>query len=356
MAAVIILRQYGAMGERVIGHIDDIVSGAIFRRRTDVRRAKLHGETQRGISRLKDVDGSYVSDAIVLNGGYEDDQDDWVRIKYTGASPDKDKARDGRLLRSQSWDYRDNAALKLSFERSRPIRIIRGPDGDARYSLPDDYRYDGLYRITETRTAISKSPAPDGSQIEICQFLLERLPEPQQELTAVERQIASVLVQQQEALDPGVEAAAADPSETDASDVERFPVTRAMSVQRIVRDAAAARRIKELYEHECQVCGLRLVGPDDKAYSEGAHIRPLGKPHNGPDVERNILCLCPNCHVRLDIGAIVIEDDWSIVVRSGLFGDNVRAKLNRHKKHRVHEEYVRYHRNWWRERGGPGQP
>lgn len=301
-----------------------------------MKRANLHGDTMRGISRLKDTDGSYVADAIVLNGGYEDDEDDWIRIKYTGASPDNEKSKDGkRLLRSQSWEYRDNAALKLSFDRGHAIRIIRGPKGDRRYSLSEHYRYDGLYRITASRMTPSKTPAPDGSPLHICQFDLERLSDPEQELTAAERQIASVLVQQEELL--------------------KFPTSRTTSVQRIVRDAAAARRIKELYEHECQICGMRLVGPDEKPYSEGAHIRPLGSPHNGPDVERNILCLCPNCHVRLDIGAIVIDEDWSIIVRAGMFGDNVRAMLKRHGKHRVHEEYVRYHRDWWQGKSSPSQ-
>ncbi|WP_369389479.1 YDG/SRA domain-containing protein [Streptomyces sp. CG1] len=345
------------MGERVIGHIEDVVPGAVFPRRTDVLRAKLHGDMQRGISRLRDADGSYVSDAIVLNGGYEDDQDEWVRVKYTGASPTKDKSEDGkRLIRSQSWEYRDNAALKLSFDRTYPIRIIRGPDGDERYSLPDSYRYDGLYAITAIRTAVSASPAPDGSPIEICQFDLERLPTPDQELTSAERKLASLLVRQQELMREEAEELDAGQTEREWSNVEKFPATRATSVQRIVRDAAAARRVKELYRHECQVCGVRLMGSDGKPYSEGAHIKPLGNPHNGPDVERNILCLCPNCHVRLDIGALVIDEDWSIIVRAGVFGENVRAKLNRHKMHKVHEEYVSYHRDWWRRHGGPGQP
>nr|WP_078963247.1 YDG/SRA domain-containing protein [Streptomyces durhamensis] len=273
---------------------------------------------------------------------------------YTGASPDKEKSKDGkRLLRSQSWEYRDNVALKLSFERGYPIRIIRGPEGDSRYSLPGNYRYDGLYRITASRTTFSKTPAPDGSPIEICQVDLERLPDPEQELTPVEREVASVLVRQEVRLKEEMNETASDPSEFADGESERFPTTRATSIQRIVRDAAAARRIKELYDHECQVCGMRLVGPDGKPYSEGAHIRPLGNPHNGPDVERNILCLCPNCHVRLDIGAVVIDEDWSIIVRAGVFGHDVRSELKRHKKHRVHEEYVQYHRDWWQKKSRP---
>ncbi|MEU9990303.1 YDG/SRA domain-containing protein [Streptomyces sp. NPDC048045] len=344
------------MGERVIGHIDGVVPGAVFPRRTDVKRANLHSDTMRGISRLKDIDGSYVADAIVLNGGYEDDEDDWVSIKYTGASPDKEKGKDGKtLLRSQSWEYRDNAALQLSFERGHPVRIIRGPEGDPRYSLHGNYRYDGLYQITEARTAISKSPSLDGSPIEICQVELKRLPDPEQELTPAERKITSVLLEQEKRMKVESKRGSAGLGGLEHLDGERFPTTRTTSIQRIVRDAAAARRIKQLYENECQICEMRLVGSDGKPYSEGAHIKPLGNPHNGPDVERNILCLCPNCHVRLDIGAIAIGDDWSIIVRAGMFGENIRTTLKRHKRHRVHQEYVRYHRDWWQKKSGPSQ-
>jgi hypothetical protein len=97
-------------------------------------------------------------------------------VRYTGASPGKDKSADGKLLRSQSWTYEDNAALKLSYERKYPIRVIRGYKGDSRYSLPNDYRYDGLYEITAIRTTLSRSTAPDGSEIKICQFDLKCLP------------------------------------------------------------------------------------------------------------------------------------------------------------------------------------
>ncbi|MFF3498372.1 HNH endonuclease [Streptomyces sp. NPDC003247] len=173
---------------------------------------------------------------------------------------------------------------------------------------------------------------------------------PQQELTSAEREVAEVLGQQEVLLSLGAESvdgAHDEDGSSEAAEWEKFPTTRATRVQRIVRDAATVRRIKELYDHECQMCGLRLVGPDEKPYSEGAHIKPLGSPHKGPDVERNVLCLCPNCHVRLDIGAVVIAEDWSIVVRAGLFGDQLRDKLKVNRKHKVHEEYVRYHRELW---------
>lgn len=318
--------------ERTVGHIVGVAVGDHFDSRMAVKGAKLHQTNQKGISWLKDEkDGLPVADAIVLNGGYIDDDDQWIKMRYTGASKGEERdSNTGRLLRSQSWSYVDNASLKRSFERGYPIRVIRGFEGDKRYSPTKGYRYDGLYVITGLRTALSQQPAPDGTDIEICQFDLERLPESRQGHTQVESQVAEEL---EELADQWGE--------------ERYPEVRTAAVQSLIRSVATSRRVKKLYDGECQLCGRQLLGPDGSVHSQGAHIKPLGKPHNGPDVEQNILCVCPNCHVRLDIGAVVVDDDWSIVVRAAMFGEKLLPKLNTKGWHRVHPDYVRYHREWW---------
>jgi 5-methylcytosine-specific restriction endonuclease McrA len=321
--------------EQVIGHIEGIPVGAVFRGRKEVRLAKLHDHNQRGISWVLDRDGLRVGDAIVLHGGYEDDEDEWDTIRYTGASPGKDKdPKTKKLLRSQSWSYRDNAALRRSYDRGHPIRVIRGHKGDRRYSpsTADGYRYDGLYEITSVLTVTSKSPAPDGTEVKICRFVLKRLPDAVQ-MTALERRALEAL----EELD-------------EEGHVERFPQSRDVTVRRLIRDTAAAKRIKALHDGKCQLCGLRLVGPDGRPYSQGAHIRPLGKPHHGPDVEPNILCLCPNCHARLDIGAVIVDEDWSVIVRAEIPGVSLLRKLHLVAGHNVHPDYLRYHRDYWRQR------
>ncbi|MEV7786961.1 YDG/SRA domain-containing protein [Streptomyces sp. NPDC088106] len=325
--------------ERVIGHVAGVPVGTLFHRRGDVQRAHLHQANQKGISWLVDKDGSKVGDAIVLHGGYVDDKDDWDQIQYTGASEGKHKGPGGRLLRSQSWSYKDNAALRLSYERRYPIRVIRGHEGDLRYSPSNSYRYDGLYEITGVRTAPSSRPAPDGSPLNICQFDLRRLPDAVQAQSPAERHLVEAL----EELDD------------EPTHLEKFPGSRTMQVRRLIRDTAAARRIKQLYEGECQLCGLRLMGPDGRPYSQGAHIRPLGRPHHGPDVEPNILCLCPSCHVRLDVGAVVVnEEDGSVIARADMSGVRLLPQLTVRAGHRVHPEYLRYHRRYWEGRG-PGR-
>ena len=76
---------------------------------------------------------------------------------------------------------------------------------------------------------------------------------------------------------------------------------------RILRDTALARKAKELHQYKCQICGQALTLADNTLYAEAHHIRPLGKPHDGPDVPGNILCVCPNDHVLLDYGAIKLD-------------------------------------------------
>lgn len=67
-----------------------------------------------------------------------------------------------------------------------------------------------------------------------------------------------------------------------------------------------------LHGYRCQVCG-ETVTTAAGLYAEAAHVRPLGAPHDGPDTASNVLCLCPNDHVRFDGGALTIADDLTIV-------------------------------------------
>ncbi len=40
---------------------------------------------------------------------------------------------------------------------------------------------------------------------------------------------------------------------------------------------------------------------------EAHHLKPLGTPQIGPDIESNIIVVCPNYHVLLDYGSIEIN-------------------------------------------------
>lgn len=75
--------------------------------------------------------------------------------------------------------------------------------------------------------------------------------------------------------------------------------------ERIVRNSSMATDLKRLYGFRCQFCGLRLELKSGYC-CEAHHIKPLGKPHDGPDIVENLIIVCPNHHSLLDFGAITI--------------------------------------------------
>ena len=105
------------------------------------------------------------------------------------------------------------------------------------------------------------------------------------------------------------------------------PGRTAILTYRILRDSSMARKIKALHSNRCQLCGYCLMLPDGKGYSEAHHIKPLGQPHDGPDLPENILVLCPNHHVLCDYGCISLDF----------------SKIRQHPDHGVGLEFLDYH-------------
>ncbi|MEE1843241.1 YDG/SRA domain-containing protein [Streptomyces sp. JV190] len=310
------------------GHVDEFLPGAHFDSRQAVKDAKLHKEREAGISWGLDEGGERAADAIVLNQGYEDDLDKWDEVVYTGAGG-RDR-NTGRQIEDQTWENRGNASLRRSRISANPVRVIRGSEGEKDYSPVSGYRYDGLYEIVEEWTEVGKAG------FRICRFRLRRLPAATQELTPVEQQVRDILDQRDQ-----------DAADQNSADVPTQ--RRTATVERIVRDTAVVRRVKRWHEYTCQICGLALtVGAEGKSYAEGAHIQALGGSAGGPDVEGNVLCLCPNCHVRLDRGALYLTDDFQVVDR---YAEGLAARsvpLRTVEQHRIGERFLRAHRRFWR--------
>ncbi|QIN81303.1 HNH endonuclease [Rubrobacter tropicus] len=283
------------MAERIFGHIPGYPEGSLFESRAELRESGVHRPIQAGISGSQ-TEGA---ESIVLSGGYEDDADDGDLIIYTGYGGRNQST--GRQDHDQPFSH-GNRALALSKQNGLPVRVIRGSKHDSRYSPPFGYSYDGLYAVE------GFWHEPGRSGFEIWRFRLVKIP---QKVTAGQ----------------GVRE---DPAE--------YSVARRqeMRVSRIVRDSAKARKIKALYKHRCQICGTRLSCPAGP-YSEAAHIRPLGAPHDGPDTEDNILCLCPNHHVLFDNGAISVAKDLSLI---GADKDDLTV----HRHHHISLRHLAYHR------------
>ncbi|MER7710343.1 HNH endonuclease [Streptomyces werraensis] len=109
---------------------------------------------------------------------------------------------------------------------------------------------------------------------------------------------------------------------------------------RLVRNTLIVKQVKDMHGHACQVCGTRLQYMR-RPYSQAAHIRGLGSPHDGPDELPNLLCLCPNHHVLFDGLEIYVDVDG--MVRQTHGGD-ILGHLRRHVDHRIDEAYLQYHR------------
>lgn len=104
------------------------------------------------------------------------------------------------------------------------------------------------------------------------------------------------------------------------------------TIQRIIRDGYMISQLKIFHNYKCQICETTIKVADDKFYSEGHHIKPLGNPHNGPDIASNIIIVCPNCHVKCDYKIIKLD------------------KLDLEMKGReIGQEYIDYHNSILRE-------
>lgn len=264
-------RREPDVAPRIFGEIGGYPEGSVFASRQALAAAGVHRQFQKGI-----VGGEREgAESIVVSGGYADDEDHGDVIIYTGEGG-RDP-RSGNQIANQDL-RRGNLALARSCDLGIPVRVVRGAGGDPSFSPANGYRYDGLFSVESYWKALGTH----GYEIWRFRLVAEESPQPWG---------------QEEASGPAPRMAG--------------------TVQRIVRNTALAERIKRLYDFTCQICGQRLetaAGP----YAEGAHIRPLGTPHNGADTSGNILCLCPNCHVRFERGGLVINSHLEVADHVGV--------------------------------------
>lgn len=289
------------MAERIFGHVPGYPEGSTFDSRVDLSDAGVHRPRIAGISG-SERDGA---DSIVLSGGYEDDRDFGREIVYTGHGG-RDP-RTGAQVADQALRGGNLALAKSSLE-GLPVRVVRGSRHASPYSPEIGYRYDGLYAVDDYWHA------PGRSGFRIWRFRLFKISDDHAAKRVEEERSTYSTTQRRET-----------------------------NVLRVVRNSRQAREIKALYDHRCQVCGIRLEGPAGP-YAEAAHIRPLGAPHDGPDTPDNILCLCPNHHVLFDHSGLIINEDLSLIGACG--------RLDVHPRHFINSEYLRYRRERYRTPGG----
>jgi putative restriction endonuclease len=281
----------------IFGEIEGIEEGYLFNGRKEMMPTSFHRKWTAGI----DGNGNEGTSAIVLSGGYEDDFDSGDEIIYTGAGGNS--PNNGNQIGDQTWDNPGNAGLLKSMNEGLPVRVIRGSNHISEFSPNTGYKYAGLYSVVDAWEEKGKSG------FKICRFRLEYC---------------------------GPNTIRKSPREIELDYNYREKKRSEGVVIRIIRDSNISHAIKTLYEHKCQVCNL-VIKTKSGGYSEGAHIRPLGRPHNGDDNPNNLICLCPNHHVMFDKGTFSILDNLRLI------GD-VEGSLTIHLKHELNKENLTYHR------------
>jgi putative restriction endonuclease len=284
--------------EYFFGEVPGVDVGTIFENRRKLYEANVHRATQAGIvGRQKEG-----AESVVLSGGYVDDEDYGDVIIYTG---DGGQDGSGNQVSDQEFE-RKNRALVLNHLNDIPVRVIRGSNHRSEHSPDDGYRYDGLYKVER----YWRERREHGFLV--CRFRLIKQSEQEVELPQ---------------------------SNLDGAGLDDAPARRnEATVNRLVRDRRLAQMVKDLHQYRCQVCG-ECIDVEGGQYAEAAHIKPLGRPHDGPDTLENLLCLCPNHHVAFDNGGLFISDDMTI--------SGSERMLSLSRGHRPAVEFFAYHRSIW---------
>ena len=220
---------------------------------------------------------------------------DYYLIIYTGEGGRDDKTK--KQIKDQEL-IRGNLALAKCKIENKLIHITRGYKHISEFSPKKGYQYAGLYIVTDYWDEKGLSGH------KIFRFKFEK-----------------------------VGLSKYEPTVLDLQGNKR----KLYESLKVIRDTLLAKEVKMLYTFRCQVCSLQIELPCKVFYAEGAHIRPLGKPHNGQDDLSNILCLCPNHHVMFD------NYLFSILPNSFKLIGVVKGKLQVHKDHNINIENIKYH-------------
>ncbi|WP_132053133.1 YDG/SRA domain-containing protein [Pseudocnuella soli] len=283
------------MADQVFGEIPGIEEGAKFKDRIALKEAGVHRTLVSGI----DGNPKEGASSIVLNGGYVDDYDLGTEIIYTGHGGN----RDGRQVADQSWDAPGNKGLIVSELLGLPVRVTRGSKHRSSFSPKNDYVYGGLYQVIDHFSETGKHG------FSICRYRLKKL--------------------------NNTDEVAVSEEDTYLPEGSKNTIRVKTTTLRVVRDTSLSKAVKRMYGYKCQICDTRIE-VRNVPYAEAAHIRPLGRPHNGNDAPENILCLCPNHHVMFDIGCFTISTTGALI--------GIEGELKVHKKHKIDKDNLSYHK------------
>ena len=275
--------------------VDGVAVGAEFPSRAALREAGVHAPLVGGISGGQDG-----ADSIVVSGGYEDDLDRGDEIIYTGQGGNDHQHRQaGRRSGMDSRQCRPRAQAVSRDSRSEWFGVNTAEAFSPRRR---GYRYDGGLLRPGSLAGDREKWFPDLP----LQAGSGRTPNPRP-WGPWERGKATL--------------ACASPAVNYPADHQKTlpwqPGSRNYTTTP-ARYVAFALRPQEVHTQRVLTSAA------------------LGSPHNGPDAEGNLLCLCPNHHVLFDNGALLIKDDLTFEGHPGA--------LQTVPGHHVGKDQLAYHR------------
>ncbi|PVG02565.1 hypothetical protein CPB86DRAFT_780517 [Serendipita vermifera] len=158
------------------GAIPGIEVGTWWETRAQCSNDAIHAPFVAGIFGSS-TEGAY---SVALSGGYDDDVDLGYAFTYTGSGGRdlKGTAKNPKNLRTapqssdQTFDNPFNAALKVSSQTKKPVRVIRGYKLKSKYAPETGYRYDGLYVVEKAWMDVGMNP----QGYKVVKFAFKRLP------------------------------------------------------------------------------------------------------------------------------------------------------------------------------------
>jgi putative restriction endonuclease len=92
----------------------------------------------------------------------------------------------------------------------------------------------------------------------------------------------------------------------------------------IVRNAFFRKSVVSLYENRCAFCGLKVTKGTNQNIVDGAHIKPFAQFHDSRII--NGISLCKNHHLAFDRGWFAVDEQYNIIVSTGLQEVSPHAK------------------------------
>lgn len=137
-----------------------------------------------------------------------------------------------------------------------------------------------------------------------------------------------------------------DLSENDITDYDPFIgkqlKNKIVIIDRLVRETKISRDLKIRYGNLCQVCKTPVRVNSENYLSEGHHLQPYNRVHQGDDVIENMIILCPNHHSQFDRLYYAIEPLTHLVHCQNKDDENHLKKIFLLPGHILGEAYLQY--------------